>query len=232
MNGIVLPVAVLVLSIGSIIGAFFMQNRIQKKNVRITDEQRKEQEKRTAQDFVNVKEIKDIFLYTNDNFICTYIKVQPFSYDLLTLREKKVVTKNLTAELSQVNRPFKFIAVSRPVDISAIVNQYNELLMETTDQVQKQLLRNGIYQLNEFAMSGEVMQREFYYMLWDHAEDPYDIRKVTKEFLEHLENAGLKGEILRGNEIVKLCNLVNNPAYADKDTWNTNCVPYMDLAEE
>lgn len=236
MNGSILPVIVLLLSMGSIGGTFLMQNRILKKNTKITDEQRKEQGKKTAQEFVNVKDIKDIFLYTNDGYICSYIKVQPFSFDLLTEREKKLMTKNLTNELSQVNRPFKFLAVSRPIDISGIVSQYNELLLGTDDQVQKKLLRNAIYQLNEFALSGEVVQREFYYMLWNNAnEDAYDIKKSTKEFLEHLENAGLKGTILKANEIIKLCNLVNNPAsFMDEDTsYDINAsVPYFNLIGE
>lgn len=232
MNGLVLPITTLVLCIGGVIAAFIMQHKV-KENKKITEEQRKSQEQKTAQDFVNVKDIKDIFLYTNDNYVITYIKVQPFSFDLLTKSEKMLMTRKLTDELSQMNCPFKFIAVSRPIDIGPIVNQYNDMLLDSGDQVQKQLLRSAIRKLNEFSLSGEVVQREFYYMLWTNkTDDAYELKKTTKEFLEHFENAGLKGEVLHANGIIKLCNLVNNPAFATiEDTAVDANVPFINLME-
>jgi len=227
----ILPIITLVLSLGGLLFAFILQKKTQKGKKKITDDERKVQEQKTAQDFVNVRDIRDIYLYTNDNYVITYIKVQPFSFDLLTENEKKQITKDLTYELSQMNIPFKFIAVSRPIDISSIVEQYNELMLESTDQVQKQLLRSSIMKLNELAMSGDAVQREFYYMLWtDNIEDIYEQKKITKEFLEHFENAGFKGEILHANEIIKLCNLVSNPAYATTEDLETvSSTPFINL---
>lgn len=233
MKELILPIVTLVLCIGGAVAMFVMQRKVTgKKNV--SDEQRREKEQMTAQDFVNVKEIKDIFLYTNDNHLITYVKVQPFSFDLLTKAEKLLMTRKLTSELSQMNCPFKFIAVSRPVDISAIVNQYNELLFNSEDQIQKQLLRAAIMKLNEFSLSGEVVQREFYYMLWSNkVDETQELRKTTREFLDHIENAGLKGEILNQNGIIKLCNLVNNPAFATTEELSVDeNVPFINLMEE
>lgn len=74
----------------------------------------------TAQQFINVKDIKDKILYSKDNHIFCYIKIHPVSIDLLSDNEKMNLCKNLAAELSGERKPYKFFAISRPVDISAL----------------------------------------------------------------------------------------------------------------
>ena len=74
--------------------------------------------KETAQDFVNVKDIKDKFLYTRDEKIISYIQINAIDINLLSKREKQTLARTLTAELTSERKTFKFIAVSRPVDIS------------------------------------------------------------------------------------------------------------------
>ncbi len=187
--------------------------------------------KLTAQDFVNVRDIVDTILYNKDDYLISYIKVQPISLDLLSKGEKKTLTKKLTEEFSDMEHSFKFIAVSRPVDIAPLVNEYADLLSSSSDPIQKELLRNEIRITSEFSLSGEVVQREFYYMLWekdgDYARD--DLRKRANDFLLKLENAGLKSEILRKPEIIRLCNLINNPAFAAiEDTNIEPIIPIID----
>ena len=68
--------------------------------------------KETAQDFVNVKDIKDKFLYTRDGKIISYIQINPIDINLLSKREKQTLARTLTAELTSERKTFKFIAVS------------------------------------------------------------------------------------------------------------------------
>jgi hypothetical protein len=83
-------------------------------------------DEQTANEFVNVKDIKDRFLYTRDGQIIMYIKINSISIDLFSEREKKQLNKILTAELSSEQKPFKFLAISRPVDISPLINEYTQ----------------------------------------------------------------------------------------------------------
>ncbi|WXR60949.1 hypothetical protein WG909_11690 [Peptostreptococcaceae bacterium AGR-M142] len=71
-----------------------------------------------------------------------YIKINSISIDLFSETEKEQICRALTAELSSIRKPFKFLAVSRPVDISPLINEYTQLLSETNNQKQKELLRN------------------------------------------------------------------------------------------
>lgn len=205
----------------------------QKKHVRTTGKDReKQQSVQTAQEFTNVKDIKDMFLYTKDNYLISYIKVQPVTIELLTKNEKKMLARNLTSEFSQEKEPFKFIAVSRSVDIEPLVEAYSELLSNSTEQIQKELLRNETRVITDFSLSGEVVEREFYYLLWARGGEEELLRKRTKDLAGRIEGCGLGCHILEAGEIIKLCNLVNNPAFAAVETINSEAtIPFISLYE-
>lgn len=186
--------------------------------------------KETAQDFVNVKDIKDKFLYTRDGKIISYIQINPIDINLLSKREKQTLARTLTAELTSERKTFKFIAVSRPVDISPLLTEYQNIISNTTNQKQKELLRNEMYSISNFALSGEVVERQFYVMLWEDYEEGIerDILKRAMEFASKLESSNIKCSILSENKIVRLCNLINNPAYTNiEDTSFETTIPFL-----
>lgn len=168
----------------------------------------------TANEFVNVKDINDRFLYTRDGQIIAYIKISPISIDLFSDNEKEQMCRVLTAELSSVQKPFKFLAVSRPVDITPLVNEYTELLSKTSDQKQKELLRNEILVVSNYATSGEVIERQFYIMLWNKYRDgsENELLKECNDFIQKLGSVKIQCDIIKEQEIVRICNLLNNPA--------------------
>jgi hypothetical protein len=230
MAKLILPVSMIIMCI---IGLFVMIVRMKRSG----NSEKKKQEAvssvitKTVQEFINVKDILDIFLYTMDGYLISYVKIQPISIDLLSLNEKKVLAKKLTDEFSEFDDPFKFLAVSRPVDITPLVNEYAEMISNSSNPIQKEILRNEIRVISEFSLSGEVVQREFYYMIWERENESAesDLRKRTNELLDKLDGAGLKSEILKQHEITRLCNLVNNPAYATIEDTNINAViPYLE----
>lgn len=206
-----LPVIMILLCAIAGAVAFFFLKRTNKSSKDHMSEKQK-----TAQNFVNVKDIHDRFLYTKDGQVIAYIKISPISIDLFSDSEKELICKVLTAELSSIQKPFKFIAVSRPVDITPLVNEYQALLSETNDQKQKELLRNEIMEISNFAMSGEVVERNFFIMLWSKYREGVETEliKECKEVIQKFESANITCDVIREQEIVRLCNLINNPAYA------------------
>lgn len=206
----VLPIVMIVLcAIAGAVAFFFLKRPKQLKNDQINENQK------TAQEFVNVKDIHDRFLYTRDGQIIAYIKIHPISIDLFSESEKEQISKVLTAELSSVQKPFKFLAVSRPVDITPLVNEYQSLLSETTDQKQKELLRHEIMEISNFATSGEVIERNFFIMLWGRYREGIesDLIKECQEMIQKFESVNIHCDIIKEQEITRLCNSINNPAY-------------------
>jgi hypothetical protein len=87
-----------------------------------TDAQTAERLKRvqTANEFVNVRDIRGSVLYGKDGYIFAFLRIQPTSLDLLSPREKEKKIKSFDAEFSTEKKSFKFFSVSRPVGISGL----------------------------------------------------------------------------------------------------------------
>ena len=51
----------------------------------------------TANEFVNVKDIRGSFLYTRDGMALAYLKIFPISTELFSKNEKRLIAKQLTA---------------------------------------------------------------------------------------------------------------------------------------
>ncbi len=208
MNPKILIIIISICIVAIVVAMLFFKKE-EKKNSKINPE------KKTANEFVNVKDIRDKFLYTLDGNVITYIKIHSISIDLLSDREKRQLSRTLTAELSSERKMFKFLAVSRPVDISPLINEYIEILSNINNQKQKELLRNEMMVMSNYALSGEVVERQFYIMLWEKIESDIeqDLAKRANEMVSKFENSNIRCEILKQQEIVRLCNLINNPTY-------------------
>lgn len=205
---ILIIIIVFCIIVGSVL-LFLLKKNKKQEETKLNDSQI------TANKFINVKDIKDHFLYTRDGQIIIYLEIDPISIDLFSENEKEQMCKILTAELSSTRKPFKFLAVSRPVDILPLINEYTQILSETNDQKQKELLRNEMMVMSNYAINSEVIERKFYIMLWDKYQDyvEEDLLKECRIFAEKFESNNIKSKILKEQEIIRLCNLINNPAY-------------------
>lgn len=69
--------------------------------------------------------------------------------------------------------------------------------------------------MSSFALSGEIVERQFYISLWDRCEDGVekDLLKRASLLAEKFTTNGVGCDILTEKEIVRLLNLVNNPSY-------------------
>lgn len=184
----------------------------------------KEQE--TAQKFTNVRNIQNNFLYTNDDYAIGYIKILPVSVGLFSHREKQTLVKQLTSEMSGEKEPFYFLAISRPVDMQPLLEYYDILRNQVTDPYRRELLRKEMENLSDFIFGEEIVERQFFfYISMKLTEDvEKDLKKRVHDFAEHFETVGIKTEILKNSDIIRLCNLVNNPAVIsleDEDTKPT-----------
>jgi hypothetical protein len=231
MKELILPVSMIVLCLIGLVVVMYLMKGKDKPKLR---KEVNNNNDLTVQEFLNVKEIRDTFLYTLDGYLISYIKVNSISIDLLSDMEKKVLTRKLTDEFSEIDEPFIFMAVSRPVDITPLVNEYVEMMHSTDDPIRKELLRNEIKVISEFSLSGEVVQREFFYKIWEKNQEAAEsnLRKRVEDMMNKLESAGLICEVLKRHSIIRLCNLVNNPAFAVIEDTNVDMsIPYLNNYE-
>lgn len=184
----------------------------------------------TAQQFINVRDIKDKYLYTKDGLVLTFLRIHSISIDLYSKSEKNTLIKLLTAELSDIQYPFKFMAVSRPVDISPLISDMQGMLKNADDK-RKELLRQEILQMSSYALSGEIVERQFYISVWEKQEDgaEKDLLKRASLLAEKFTTNGIGCDVLAEKEIVRLLNLVNNPSYTHlEDTEFEASIPTLE----
>ena len=184
---------------------------------------------RTAQEFINVRDVKDKYLYTKDGLVLTFLRIHSISIDLYSKSEKHSLIRQLTAELSDIQYPFKFMVVSRPVDISPLIADMQSMLKDAGDK-QKELLRQEILQMSGYALSGEIVERQFYISLWEKSEEGVekDLLKRAALLAEKFSGNGIGCDVLTEKEIIRLLNLVNNPSYTHlEDTECSASIPTL-----
>ena len=225
MDGLLFPIIMLAVTLGG--GGIFLLILKNGKKKPVANEENAAMQ--TAQEFINIKDIKDRYLYTKDGMTLIFLRLHAISIDLYSKSEKSVLIKQLTAELSDIQYPFKFMAVSRPVDISPLINDLTAML-KNSDEKRKELLRQEILQMSSYALSGEIVERQFYISLWDKYEDGIekDIYKRAALLAEKFTTNGIGCEVIGEKEIVRLINLVHNPSYVHlEDTETAASIPLL-----
>ena len=87
----------------------------------------------------------------------------------------------------------------------------------------KELLRQEILQMGGFALSGEIVERQFYIAIWEKQEEGTERELLRRASLlcEKFAAGGVACGILAEKEIVRLLNLVNNPSYTHLEDAET-----------
>jgi len=169
----------------------------------------------SAQDFINMRDIVGHVLYTKDDYCMSYIRLQPPMSSLWSRRDKRMRTNTLTAEASKNQKPWKLTAVSRPMDITQLVNQYQQLRDETENPVRKKILKQEMSNLQSKVGGGEAVERQFYIQIWapnkEHVEE--ELLERARQVAAVYESIGVVCQVLKKPDIIRFCNLVHNPAY-------------------
>jgi hypothetical protein len=169
-----------------------------------------------AQDFVNVRDICNSKLYTKDGFVYMYLKVTPVSIDLKTESEKRALARQLAAEFGSEREPFKIIAVSRPLDLSTIIDELNEYSKNADEAERKEAIRLEKRDINRYMLDGNAVTRQFFFCIWS-KDDNREITRRISEWQERFNNCRINAEILSDEEIVRLCHVMTNPEEIGSD---------------
>lgn len=96
------------------------------------------------------------------------------------------------------------------MDISPLIVDMQSMLRESGEK-QKELLRQEILQMSGYALSGEIVERQFYISIWEKQEDgaEKDLFSVRLCWQEKFTGNGIGCDVLTEKEIVRLLNLIN-----------------------
>lgn len=195
-----------------------------------TGEKQKDETKTvSAQDFLNVADINNNILYTTDGYCITYIRLQPVMLSLWSRNEKRMKTNTLVAELSKDRKPWVLTAVSRPMDISKLVNQYKQMREDTDNPIRKNILKEEMKELQNKVGAGEAVERQFYIKIWG-ANVPgieQEMQERATAMISAYASIGVAAFQIKRAEMIPFCNLIHNPSYHDDDTTAEPTMPLL-----
>lgn len=110
-------------------GVYLFLTISKKKNKEQTEENAVEM--MTANEMINVKDIRNNCLHTKDGYTFTFIEIGGMSMELFSESEKLAYCKNITSIVSRFQFPYKYMAISSPYVIKHMVTaDSNRLKMQ------------------------------------------------------------------------------------------------------
>ena len=167
-------------------------------------------------EFLNIKNIKENYLYTLDEQVISFIKVNPMNIELLSDKELEAKMDSSSIEFSNEHYPYKIIVVPRAVDISDYIREQEELRNKLTDDTCIEIINNRIISTTEMIENKNIIENEFYIMIYDSNKDNIEIElnKRANNWVGRLKNCGLKSEILEERDIILLIKSFTIPEFA------------------
>lgn len=166
---------------------------------------------KTAQEFINAAEVKENCLCTTSGDIFAFVQLEGVCLELFNESDLLCASRNLAANLTKIKYPWKYLAVSRPIDVKRTLQIYDELY-QTSEGGKRQLLKHEMEELAGMASRGDTLERQHYIIVW--GNDEKDTVKRAQELCNIFSQDKVIGTVLDRRGIVKLCTLVNLPAYA------------------
>lgn len=184
----------------------------------------------TAQQEINILDIKNNLIYTRDNLIIAILKINSLNMQLFSKKELKNKIKDITSELSTETKEFKMTSIARPVDVGSLIDFLRNILNNSTDSIQKRLLRENIRETLNLTLVGDAVERQnlliISEVLSDNAEQ--EIQKRAREIVQKFDNCGMKLEILNDQYLIQVCNSFTNMSVATKeDSDYQDYIPHL-----
>ena len=147
-------------------------------------------------EFLNIKNIKENYLYTLDEQVISFVKVNPMNIELLSDKELETKMDSSSIEFSNEQYPYKIIVVPRAVDISDYIREQEELRNKLTDDICIEIINNRIISTTEMIENKNIIENEFYIMIYDSNKDNIEIElnKRANNWVGRLKIVDLKVE--------------------------------------
>ena len=182
----------------------------------------KKKTEQSLNEFLNIKDIRNNYLYTLDNQVIVFIKVNPINIELLSDLELERKMDFEAVEFSNEQYPYKIMIIPRAVDISEHIREQEELKKNLDNDVCIEIINNRIIATTEMVENKNIIENEFYIMLYDNAKDniEHELNKRVNSWINRLSNCDLKSEVLEERDIILLIKSFTIPEFARTEETN------------
>ncbi len=175
----------------------------------------------TANQFVNVSDIKGNFLYSKDGNIFGYLAVGKFNKDLLSKQELKAKTQILTSSFESDRKEFSYFAMQREIDLDGEKKNLEKRYMNELVSVgNRHILKIMLNELIHLSTNGQNYEHQHYIKIWqpyttaNRPEVEAEVRVRLNDIKARYEAVGITADILGQHDIIKVCSLFASAAQA------------------
>lgn len=182
---------------------------------------------------INILDIRNNVIYTKDNNLIMALKIYSINMQLFSRRELNQKVKEITNELAGDLQELKFFSISRPVDVTGIIDSLRETLNDSAIQKQKNLLKQNIKETVRLTVTGDVVERQNFITISTKNTDiaEKELQKQAMDLSNKFSNCGIRTEILNEQELIQLCNSTLNINFAFKEDNEDieDRIPYLKI---
>ena len=175
---------------------------------------------KSLNEFLNIKNIDENFLYTLDNKVITFIKVYPINTDLFSEEELENKMDSMSVEFSNEQYAYSIFVIPRKVDISEYVKEQEELKKNIQDEISIKIVAKRIIATHELVADKNIIENEFYLYIWEEDSDNVKekILKRANNWRKRFKDCGFETEILEKTQIILLAKSFTIPEFARKES--------------
>lgn len=183
----------------------------------------KSEKKLSTRNFTGVADIRGQFLYREDGYILTFLRIYPFNLELLSKEARKGKTDSLSATFKDDRKDFEYLSLPREIDLDKYKIHLKERYQEELNIGKRRLLNMIMGQCAGLIMNGQNYEHQHFIRirqlgtLKDKKNVEESLAMRIKEFEIRYRNVGIDCEVLQEAEIVKLCNLYGNSVHASTE---------------
>ena len=175
---------------------------------------------KSLNEFLNIKNIDENFLYTQDNKVIAFIKIYPINTELFSEEELENKMDSMSVEFSNEQYPYSIFVIPRKVDISDYIKEQERLKKNIQDEISIKIVEKRIIATHELVADKNIIENEFYLYIWEEDSDNVKekILKRANSWRKRFKDCGFETEILEKTQIILLAKSFTIPEFARKES--------------
>lgn len=177
---------------------------------------------KSINEFLNIKNIEENFLYTLDEQVILFIRINPINTNLFSEEELEIKMNSMSIEFCNEQYPYTVFIIPRKVDITDYIKEQETLKRKLQDETSINIVEKRILETHQLVANKNIIENEFYLLIWDN--DSEDIKeklnKRANTWMKRFKNCEFQTRILNKSEIILLVKSFTIPEFARKEDTN------------
>lgn len=176
----------------------------------------KKKTQKSANLFLNIRDVRNNYIYTIDNKVISILKIFPKNCKLMSNDEKLAHANSLTQNFASELQPFKLYFTNRPVDLQENQDFQAKLMEKAVNSDKFALLNKRNKSFGILSTTGKALESEIYIEIYEknHEYAEQELVKRLNDLKMKFSNSGYKTEILEESAIIQLIQAFTNPSIA------------------